>query len=639
MNYADYPLKDIPEPHAHDVLCGRGGGTNNHIGNSHWRMLVAANKQLYITLPKRQKMLLSRSIVNAVRSQNPPGRFLQKDGKTKLWFDVGDQRAQEKTSQALREGAPDIRKKVAAAKATVSAGSDSTSPTLTPKAPTSGEVSNLGAKTDGVETPQIPGHSSGDRKPETAGSSSILPQASGTGGGMLPEPQHFNMQQQQRQQQQMNAMYGGHNATGHMTLNERGVMIQNAMMNVRNLNGQNHAPMMNNDSNFNHPAFMYQQQQQQQQGHMQHQMHQQQDYQQQYQYQQQQQQQQHNNTVNYQQEQRQNHYQQQQQQYHGNSNGGMSNYDNYVAPPPEELERDGLSFGSIHMTDAEMHKLQQGSSHGMSKNSRHSISKQRNNNSSNNNGNNMPSVPMGGVLEPTGISFGDVSMHSAATNFTMKLEENGTSFGTMMSYNTLNGTNHSMNPDMVDGGLMDAVGTSFGSLSLDKNNRDMLFKTLEIAGGGSQVPPMFQSETKSSANLLDCSDTESESSQDKEKLTKQKSQAWEMMKTQLDKQTSKGTINSQDLMPPPAGVPQTNGNNNSNKHTFDNIEIALPPTTMEANFSTLSAWSAAEDEYNESPPAAKGENTNGTGGNDDNSQEDAAAIPPPPPELVKVDSF
>eukprot|EP00980_Cylindrotheca_fusiformis_P031600 scaffold26659_cov215-Cylindrotheca_fusiformis.AAC.1 len=59
-------------------------------------------------------MLLSRSIVNAVRSQNPPGRFLQKDSKSNKWFDVGDQRAQEKTSQALREGAPDIRKKVAA---------------------------------------------------------------------------------------------------------------------------------------------------------------------------------------------------------------------------------------------------------------------------------------------------------------------------------------------------------------------------------------------------------------------------------------------------------------------------------------------------------------------------------------------
>jgi hypothetical protein len=63
-----------------------------------------------VALSKKQKMLLSKSIVNDVRSQNPPGRFLQKDSKTEMWYDVGDQRAREKTSQALREGAPDIRK-------------------------------------------------------------------------------------------------------------------------------------------------------------------------------------------------------------------------------------------------------------------------------------------------------------------------------------------------------------------------------------------------------------------------------------------------------------------------------------------------------------------------------------------------
>lgn len=236
---------------------------------------------------------------------------------------------------------------------------------------------------------------------------------------------------------------------------------------------------------------------------------------------------------------------------------------------------------------------------------------------------------MGGVLEPTGISIGDISMMSANT---MKLEDTGTSFGTMMSYNTLNTTNHSKNPDMVDGGLMDAVGSSFGSLSLDKNNRDMLFKTLEIAGGGSEVPPMFRSETKSSANLLDCSDTESESSREKEELTKQKSQAWEMMKTQLGKQTSKGaSVGSQDLMPPPLGVPQHNTNANSKNNasaaaTFDNLEINLPPTTMEANFSTLSAWSAADD---------GAENAAGANGDDG----DVGAMPPPPSQLTKTDSF
>lgn len=65
-----------------------------------------------MTLPKRQKQLLSRSIVHAVRSQNPPGRFLQRDAQSDLWYDVGDARATEKTSQALREGAPKLRNKL-----------------------------------------------------------------------------------------------------------------------------------------------------------------------------------------------------------------------------------------------------------------------------------------------------------------------------------------------------------------------------------------------------------------------------------------------------------------------------------------------------------------------------------------------
>ena len=105
-------MNGIVYPHPHDVLCGRGGQSNVHPGNTQWRMLVATNKELYVTLPKKQKMMLSQSIVNAVRSQNPPGRFLQKDVHHDVWYDVGDKRAQEKTSQALREGAPEIRTKL-----------------------------------------------------------------------------------------------------------------------------------------------------------------------------------------------------------------------------------------------------------------------------------------------------------------------------------------------------------------------------------------------------------------------------------------------------------------------------------------------------------------------------------------------
>mmetsp|Transcript_2068 Transcript_2068/g.2981 ORF Transcript_2068/g.2981 Transcript_2068/m.2981 type:complete len:746 (+) Transcript_2068:143-2380(+) len=96
-------LKDIPSPHSNDVLCGRGGSTNRHIGNANFRQLIASNKPMYVTLTKKQKMMVARSIVDTVRSQDPPGRFLQKSAETGLWFDIGRSRALEKTSQALRE--------------------------------------------------------------------------------------------------------------------------------------------------------------------------------------------------------------------------------------------------------------------------------------------------------------------------------------------------------------------------------------------------------------------------------------------------------------------------------------------------------------------------------------------------------
>lgn len=112
---------NTPERLAHDVhhifsqlvhppsaVCGRGGGSNNHPGNENFRELVNEVKFPYVNCPKREKPLIARRIVEAVRNQTPPGRFLIKDVKG-LWNDIGDGRAREKTSQALREGAPIIR--------------------------------------------------------------------------------------------------------------------------------------------------------------------------------------------------------------------------------------------------------------------------------------------------------------------------------------------------------------------------------------------------------------------------------------------------------------------------------------------------------------------------------------------------
>uniref|UniRef100_A0A7S4AYR2 DUF6824 domain-containing protein n=1 Tax=Pseudo-nitzschia australis TaxID=44445 RepID=A0A7S4AYR2_9STRA len=96
-----------------DVLCGRGGETNHHPGNVKYRSLVKVYQKLYLLAKRRDKPKIAQCIVVSVRGVN--GRFLKrmKDSKKiSIWIDVGNVKAREKTSQALREGAPDLRETV-----------------------------------------------------------------------------------------------------------------------------------------------------------------------------------------------------------------------------------------------------------------------------------------------------------------------------------------------------------------------------------------------------------------------------------------------------------------------------------------------------------------------------------------------
>jgi folylpolyglutamate synthase/dihydropteroate synthase len=64
---------------------------------------VALHRPDYVRAPKIQKPSVARVIVRAIRNGDPPGRFLRKDEKLGKWVDIGDKKAAEKTSQALRE--------------------------------------------------------------------------------------------------------------------------------------------------------------------------------------------------------------------------------------------------------------------------------------------------------------------------------------------------------------------------------------------------------------------------------------------------------------------------------------------------------------------------------------------------------
>jgi len=91
-----------------DVLSGRGGGTNVHPGNRNFRDLINLHRRTYLKARKNDKPTISRAIVRAIRESG--GRFLKKKEKSNLWYEIGDDAAREKTSQALRQRAPEMRK-------------------------------------------------------------------------------------------------------------------------------------------------------------------------------------------------------------------------------------------------------------------------------------------------------------------------------------------------------------------------------------------------------------------------------------------------------------------------------------------------------------------------------------------------
>lgn len=90
-------------PHENDILFGRGGKNNKHVGNETLRQMARANVHHYRAATKKGKSQISRDIVAAIKNLQPTGRFLKRDGNSGLWEEVNDDVAREKTSQALRD--------------------------------------------------------------------------------------------------------------------------------------------------------------------------------------------------------------------------------------------------------------------------------------------------------------------------------------------------------------------------------------------------------------------------------------------------------------------------------------------------------------------------------------------------------
>ena len=112
-------------PNINDVLSGRGGRINAHPGNIRFRQYVQQFKARYLMEETKntEKAYICAYIVSLVRSQHPPGRFLKRDDRNGLWIEIGDIRARQKTGQALREDATEIRQDIKGASSTKSSDS------------------------------------------------------------------------------------------------------------------------------------------------------------------------------------------------------------------------------------------------------------------------------------------------------------------------------------------------------------------------------------------------------------------------------------------------------------------------------------------------------------------------------------
>lgn len=92
----------------YDVLCGRGGATNTHVGNNRFRSVVAEYQEEYLDARKKEKALISKRVVQRINQYG--GRFLKRDANSDMWVEVPPKKALLKTGQALREGL-DVRHK------------------------------------------------------------------------------------------------------------------------------------------------------------------------------------------------------------------------------------------------------------------------------------------------------------------------------------------------------------------------------------------------------------------------------------------------------------------------------------------------------------------------------------------------
>jgi hypothetical protein len=106
----------IIELQGYDIVCGRGAPSSFQHANQIFRELVADYQTLYLCSKRGDKPKIAMAVLELVQSRG--GRFVKRVKRSYNghfgWEEIGEKRAYEKVCQALREGAPELRRKMLA---------------------------------------------------------------------------------------------------------------------------------------------------------------------------------------------------------------------------------------------------------------------------------------------------------------------------------------------------------------------------------------------------------------------------------------------------------------------------------------------------------------------------------------------
>lgn len=92
------------EPSYYDIICGRGKGCTNWVGNRRFRVTIQMNKQRYRDAPtKVEKSKVVDEIVKTIESNSPNAGFIKQDPFTERWYKISRQQARNKVAHAMRD--------------------------------------------------------------------------------------------------------------------------------------------------------------------------------------------------------------------------------------------------------------------------------------------------------------------------------------------------------------------------------------------------------------------------------------------------------------------------------------------------------------------------------------------------------